>query len=136
MNEYTIVVPKGEVISLPKGATPIDFAFAVHSKVGETCVGAKINGRSAPLQTLLSNGNQIEILRSNAQSPQSSWLNYVVTGKARSYINNYVRKNDREEFAKLGRSILENRFLSKNKKFYDKLLDPILKRLAYRIRRS
>ena len=128
--------PKGDVISLPKGATPIDFAFAVHSKIGETCVGAKINGRSAPLQTLLSNGNQIEILRSNAQSPQSSWLNYVVTGKARSYINNYVRKNDREEFAKLGRSILENKFLSKNKKFYDKLLDPILKRLAYRSRRS
>ena len=128
--------PKGDVISLAKGATPIDFAFAVHSKIGETCVGVKINGRSAPLQTLLSNGDQIEILRSKAQSPQSTWLNYAITGKARSYISKYIRQNDREEFAKLGRSILENRFLSKNKKFYDKILDPILKKLGFRSRRS
>ena len=72
--------PKGEVITMPKTATPIDFAFSVHSKLGETCVGCKINGRAAPLQTILSNGDQVEILRSNSQTPQPSWLNYTVTG--------------------------------------------------------
>ena len=128
--------PKGDVISLVKGATPIDFAFSVHSKIGETCVGAKINGRSAPLQTLLSNGDQIEILRSKAQKPQSSWLNYVVTGKARSYINKYIRQNDREEYSKLGRSIVESRFLSKNQEYNEKLMDPILKTFNCRSRRS
>jgi GTP diphosphokinase / guanosine-3',5'-bis(diphosphate) 3'-diphosphatase len=128
--------PKGEVITMPKSATPIDFAFAVHSKLGETCVGCKINGRSAPLQTILSNGDQVEILRSNSQSPQPGWLNYAVTGKARSYIIKFIRKNDRNEFIKLGRSILENNFILKNKQFHDKLLDPILKQLDYKSRRS
>ena len=128
--------PKGEVITMPKSATPIDFAFAVHSKLGETCVGCKINGRSAPLQTILSNGDQVEILRSNSQSPQPGWLNYAVTGKARSYINKFIRKNDRNEFIKLGRSILENNFILENKQFHDKLIDPILKQMSYKSRRS
>ena len=128
--------PKGEVITMPKTATPIDFAFSVHSKLGETCVGCKINGRAAPLQTILSNGDQVEILRSNSQSPQPSWLNYTVTGKARSYINKFIRKNDRNEFIKLGRSILENNFILQNKQFHDKLIDPILKQLDYKSRRS
>jgi len=128
--------PKGEVITMPKTATPIDFAFSVHSKLGETCVGCKINGRSAPLQTILSNGDQVEILRSDSQTPQPSWLNYTVTGKARSYINKFIRKNDRNEFIKLGRSILENNFILQNKQFHDKLIDPILKQLDYKSRRS
>jgi len=128
--------PKGEVITMPKSATPIDFAFAVHSKLGETCVGCKINGRSAPLQTILSNGDQVEILRSNSQTPQPSWLNYAVTGKARSFINKFIRKNDRNEFIKLGRSILENNFILKNKQFHDKLIDPILKQINHKSRRS
>ena len=128
--------PKGEVITMPKTATPIDFAFSVHSKLGETCVGCKINGRVTPLQTILSNGDQVEILRSNSQTPQPSWLNYTVTGKARSYINKFIRKNDRNEFIKLGRSILENNFILQNKQFHDKLIDPILKQLDYKSRRS
>ena len=128
--------PKGEVITMPKTATPIDFAFSVHSKLGETCVGCKINGRAAPLQTILSNGDQVEILRSNSQTPQPSWLNYTVTGKARSYINKFIRKNDRNEFIKLGRSIIENNFILQNKQFHDKLIDPILKQLDYKSRRS
>ena len=128
--------PKGEVITMPKTATPIDFAFSVHSKLGETCVGCKINGRAAPLQTILSNGDQVEILRSNSQTPQPSWLNYTVTGKARSYIDKFIRKNDRNEFIKLGRSIIENNFILQNKQFHDKLIDPILKQLDYKSRRS
>jgi len=128
--------PKGEVITIPKGSCSIDFAFAVHSKIGEKCVGVKINGRSAPLQTILSNGDQVEILRSEAQSPQAPWLNYTVTGKARSYIKKFIRENDDKEFLKLGRSIIENEFLLKNKIFQDMLLDPVLKRLNFKSRRS
>ena len=85
---------------MPKGATPIDFAFSVHSKLGETCVGCKINGRSAPLQTILSNGDQVEVLRTDGQSPQAIWLNYAVTGKARSYINKFIREKNKVEFIK------------------------------------
>ena len=128
--------PKGEVITMPKSATPIDFAFAVHSKLGETCVGCKINGRSAPLQTILSNGDQVEILRTNGQSPQPIWLNYAVTGKARSYINKFIRENDKIEFIKLGKSILENSFILKNKQFHDKLIDPILKQTSFKSKRA
>ena len=128
--------PKGEVITMPKSATPIDFAFAVHSQLGETCVGCKINGRSAPLQTILSNGDQVEILSTNGQSPQPVWLNYAVTGKARSYINKFIRENDKIEFIKLGRSILENSFILKNKQFHDKLIDPILKQTGFKSKRS
>ena len=128
--------PKGEVITMPKSATPIDFAFAVHSQLGETCVGCKSNGRSAPLQTILSNGDQVEILSTNGQSPQPVWLNYAVTGKARSYINKFIRENDKIEFIKLGRSILENSFILKNKQFHDKLIDPILKQTGFKSKRS
>ena len=128
--------PKGEVITMPKSATPIDFAFAVHSQLGETCVGCKINGRSAPLQTILSNGDQVEILRINGQSPKPIWLNYAVTGKARSYINKFIRENDKIEFIKLGKSILENSFILKNKQFHDKLIDPILKQTSFKSKRA
>ena len=128
--------PKGEVVTIPKGSCSLDFAFAVHSKIGEKCVGVKINGRAAPLQTILSNGDQVEILRSEAQSPQASWLSYTVSGKARSYIKKFIRDNDDKEFLKLGRSIIENEFLLKNKIFNDKLLDTALKRLNFKSRKS
>ena len=128
--------PKGEVITMPKSATPIDFAFAVHSTLGETCVGCKINGRSAPLQTILSNGDQVDILSTNGQSPQAIWLNYAVTGKARSYINKFIRENDKIEFIKLGRSILENNFILINRQFHDKLIDPILKQIGFKSKRA
>src|SRR5205823_13859192 len=71
--------PKGELIQLPKGATPVDFAYAVHTDLGDQTVGAKINGRVMPLRTALSNGDQVEILVSKAQHPQPGWLSYVVT---------------------------------------------------------
>ena len=76
--------PKGELIQLPKGATPVDFAYAVHTDLGDQTVGAKVNGRVVPLRTLLDNGDQVEILASEAQHPQPSWLRFVATGKARS----------------------------------------------------
>jgi guanosine-3',5'-bis(diphosphate) 3'-pyrophosphohydrolase len=99
--------PKGELIQLPKGATPVDFAYAVHTALGDQTVGAKVNGRVVPLRTLLENGDQVEILASEAQHPQPSWLRFVATGKARSSIRRFVRHKERDETIELGRKIYE-----------------------------
>ncbi|HJU76645.1 MAG TPA: RelA/SpoT family protein, partial [Sphingomicrobium sp.] len=99
--------PKGELIQLPKGATPIDFAYAVHTDLGDQTVGAKINGRVMPLRTSLNNGDQVEILVSKAQHPQPTWLSYVVTGKARAKIRRWVKSKEREETVALGRKIFD-----------------------------
>jgi GTP diphosphokinase / guanosine-3',5'-bis(diphosphate) 3'-diphosphatase len=99
--------PKGELIQLPKGATPIDFAYAVHTDLGDQTVGAKINGRVMPLRTPLDNGDQVEILVSKAQHPQPTWLSYVVTGKARAKIRRWVKSKEREETVSLGRKIFD-----------------------------
>ncbi|HTU10122.1 MAG TPA: bifunctional (p)ppGpp synthetase/guanosine-3',5'-bis(diphosphate) 3'-pyrophosphohydrolase [Allosphingosinicella sp.] len=99
--------PKGELIQLPKGATPVDFAYAVHTDLGDQTVGAKINGRVMPLRTPLDNGDQVEILTSKAQHPQPAWLSYVVTGKARAKVRRWVKSKEREETVALGRKILD-----------------------------
>jgi RelA/SpoT family (p)ppGpp synthetase len=99
--------PKGELIQLPKGATPVDFAYAVHTDLGDQTVGAKINGRVMPLRTALDNGDQVEILTSKAQHPQPGWLSYVVTGKARAKIRRWVKSKEREETVSLGRKIFD-----------------------------
>ncbi len=99
--------PKGELFQLPKGATPVDFAYAVHTKLGNEAVGAKINGRVVPLRTPIENGDQVTILKSKAQEPQPAWLNFVVTGKARAAIRRYVRNKERGESVALGRKIYD-----------------------------
>ena len=99
--------PKGELIQLPKGATPVDFAYAVHTDLGDRTVGAKVNGRVVPLRTILENGDQVEILASEAQHPQPSWLRFVVTGKARAGVRRFVRHKERDETVELGRKIYE-----------------------------
>jgi GTP pyrophosphokinase len=102
--------PKGKLIALPRGATPIDFAYAVHSQVGDTCVGAKINGRMLPLRTQLSNGDQIEIVTSKAQTPSPTWERFAVTGKAKAAIRRFIRVRQREQYLQLGKSLLEKTF--------------------------
>jgi (p)ppGpp synthase/HD superfamily hydrolase len=99
--------PKGELIQLPKGATAVDFAYAVHTDLGDQTVGAKINGRVMPLRTPLENGDQVEILVSKAQHPQPAWLSFVVTGKARAKIRRFVKSKEREETIALGRKIYD-----------------------------
>jgi len=99
--------PKGELIQLPKGASPVDFAYAVHTDLGDQTVGAKVNGRVMPLRTPLDNGDQVEILVSKAQHPQPAWLNFVVTGKARAKIRRFVKSKEREETVALGRKIFD-----------------------------
>ncbi|SMF62350.1 (p)ppGpp synthetase I, SpoT/RelA [Allosphingosinicella indica] len=99
--------PKGELIQLPKGATPVDFAYAVHTDLGDQTVGAKVNGRVMPLRTPLENGDQVEILVSKAQHPQPAWLSFVVTGKARAKVRRFVKSKEREETVALGRKIFD-----------------------------
>ncbi len=100
--------PAGELIQLPKGATPIDFAYAVHTDLGDQAVGAKINGRVVPLRTEIANGDQVQILRSKAQTPQANWLNFAITGKARAAIRRHLRHKERDETFALGRKIYED----------------------------
>jgi GTP diphosphokinase / guanosine-3',5'-bis(diphosphate) 3'-diphosphatase len=99
--------PKGELIQLPKGATPIDFAYAIHTNLGDQAVGAKVNGRVVPLRTPIENGDQVAILKSKAQEPQATWLNLAVTGKARAAIRRFVRHKEHDELILLGRKIYE-----------------------------
>lgn len=99
--------PKGELIQLPKGATPVDFAYAIHTTLGDTAVGAKINGRVVPLRTPIENGDQVEILKSKAQEPQPIWLSFAVTGKARAAIRRFVRNKEEDELIALGRNIYD-----------------------------
>ena len=101
--------PKGELIQLPKGATAIDFAYAVHTSLGDQTVGAKLNGRVVPLRTPIENGDQVQILKSKAQEPQPWWLSIAITGKARAAIRRFVRHKERDEMVALGR------------KFYDEI---------------
>ena len=102
--------PKGRLIALPRGANPIDFAYAVHTDIGNTCVGAKINGRPMPLVTELRNGDEVEIICSKAQLPPSAWQSLAVTGKARSAIRRATRDAVRAQYGKLGREILVQGF--------------------------
>ncbi|MES2054641.1 MAG: bifunctional (p)ppGpp synthetase/guanosine-3',5'-bis(diphosphate) 3'-pyrophosphohydrolase [Pseudomonadota bacterium] len=99
--------PKGELHQLPKGATPIDFAYAVHTDLGDQAVGAKINGRVVPLRTQIENGDQVQILRSKAQEPQPNWMNFAFTGKARAAIRRHLRHKEREETQALGHKIYD-----------------------------
>jgi len=122
--------PKGRLIALPRGATPIDFAYAVHTHVGDTCVGAKINGRNMPLMTDLHNGDEVEIVTSKAQVPPPAWESMVVTGKARSAIRRATRTVVRKQYAGLGKQILERAFARANRPFSEELIVAALPRLA------
>jgi len=102
--------PKGRLIALPRGATAIDFAYAVHTDVGDTCIGAKVNGQLAPLGQALQNGDEVEIIRSSVQKPPAAWESMVVTGKARAAIRRAARSQARRQYTGLGRHTLERRF--------------------------
>ena len=117
--------PKGKLIALPRGATPIDFAYAVHSQVGDTCVGSKINGRMLPLRTQLANGDQVEIITSKAQTPSPTWERFVVTGKAKAAIRRFIRLRQREQYIQLGRSLLDKAFHEEGYEPTDKGLDGV-----------
>lgn len=106
--EVYVFTPKGEIMVLKRGSTPVDFAYAVHTDVGNRCVAAKIDRKLAPLRTPLMNGQTVEIVTAGNASPNPAWLNFVVTGKARANIRNYLKNLKREEAVQLGRRLLNN----------------------------
>ena len=120
--------PRGDLINLPYGSTAVDFGYQVHSEIGDTCVGAKINGRMMPLRTQLKNGDQVEVLTSKAQTPSPTWERFVVTGKAKAHIRRFIRTQERDEYIKLGRSILKQVFDNADFKMTDKGIAGVLKK--------
>jgi len=127
-DEIFVYTPRGEVRILPLGATPLDFAFDVHSQVGLHCIGAKVNGRIKPLNSELSSGDKVEIITSDSQTPNQSWLKFVKTSKAKSNIRKWVKGQEFQQSVHLGREILEKelRRLSKAKE-WKRLKDPHVK---------
>jgi guanosine-3',5'-bis(diphosphate) 3'-pyrophosphohydrolase len=108
-DEMFVFTPKGDMKTLPVSATALDFAFEIHTKVGEHCIGAKVNHKLVPLSHELSSGDQVEILTSNKQTPKDDWLNYVITAKAKSKIKNSL-KEQRKKIAEEGKEIMERKF--------------------------
>ncbi|MGJ8582563.1 MAG: RelA/SpoT family protein [Marinosulfonomonas sp.] len=114
--------PKGDVVKLPRGATPLDYGYAIHTRIGDSCVGAKVDGIRVPLWTRLKNGQSIEIITAEGQRPQPSWIDIVVTGRAKAAIRRSLRNEDRERFIKLGRELARVAFEHLGKKATDKAL--------------
>ena len=130
-DEAYIFTPKGQIIKLPAGATGVDFAYAVHSDVGNSCVAIKIDRRLSPLSTALESGQTVEVITAPGARPNTSWLNFVVTGKARSNIRHYLKTQRRAESMKLGKRLLSKAIKGLGGRFSMKQLAPIVK--AYQL---
>ena len=121
--------PKGKLIQLPRGATPVDFAYAVHSQVGDSCVGAKVNGQLKPLRHELQNGDQVEIMTARGGTPSPQWDRFVVTGKARARIRRFVHQQQRQKYLDDGRAALAKAFRQEGLDGAEKVLEGTLKTL-------
>lgn len=125
-DQVYVFTPKGDLMELPNGATPIDFAYGIHSDIGDKCVGAKINGRIVPLNTRLQNGDQVDIITAKTQNPSPTWERFVVTGKARSHIRRFIRQQQRTEYSSLGKAMLQKLFRQEGYDFSDKTVSSAL----------
>lgn len=122
--------PKGDVIKLPRGATPIDFAYAIHTRIGSAIVGAKVDGLRVPLWTRLKNGQSVEVITAEGQTPQATWIDIAVTGRAKTAIRKSLKEEDRDRFIRLGRELARVAFENVGKKSTDKALRTAAKALA------
>lgn len=130
-NELLVFTPKGKVLSLPLNATPVDFAYAIHSEVGNKCVGAKVNGKIVPLTATLSTGDIVEILtQSNSKGPSWDWLKFVKSGSARAKIRQFFKKEMKEENIRTGRAMLEAEAKRRGYNLTDLLTENAFKRLS------
>jgi GTP pyrophosphokinase len=118
--------PSGDIFNLPIGASIVDFAYAIHSEVGNSCISAKINGSTMPLNHRLNNGDQVEIMTDKESNPSPNWMQFVTTSKARASIRNFIRSKKRSEYIALGRAILNKFFAANNLEINEKLLEGIL----------
>ncbi len=109
-NDIYVFTPKGDVQELPDGATPVDLAYAIHTKLGDTCTGAKVNGKMVPLKYALGNGDRVEIVTSKTQTPSKDWLKFVVTNKAKSKIRQFVKEEQRRNSINMGKDFVEKEF--------------------------
>ena len=130
VDEVFVFTPRGEVISLKRGATPVDFAFAIHSEIGTHCAGAKINGRMVPLRYELKNGDMVEIITNPQQRPSKDWLSFVRSGRAKSRIRAIVQAEERARSKELGRELLERELKRYNQSLQKFIKDGSLQRLA------
>ena len=123
--------PKGRLIALPRGATALDFAYAVHTEIGNSCIGVRINGLKLPFRTLLKNGDEIEVVRGDSPLPSESWLNHVKTGKARAAIRQALREREEADFIALGRQMVDKLFAAEGLEADDTLLERALGLMHY-----
>ncbi len=131
-NDIFVFTPKGDLIELPKNATPIDFAYAIHSQIGDKCVAAKINDKLQPLKTILKNGDQIEIITSESSQPSPLWQRFAVTTKVKSQLRRFFRFKKKEEHIIFGREILVNYFQKENYEFNKNIEQKILDDFNYK----
>jgi GTP pyrophosphokinase len=129
-DEVFCFTPNGDIFNLPLGSTIIDFAYAVHSEVGNRCISAKVNGAIAPLRQRLENGDQVEILTAKNAKPSPNWLQFATTSKAKTSIRNFIRNEKYSEYSVLGKAILQKFFLSKNVEFSEAILEKSLHKFA------
>ncbi|WP_226782156.1 RelA/SpoT family protein [Oceaniglobus trochenteri] len=122
--------PKGDVVKLPRGATPLDFAYAIHTRIGDSCVGAKVDAIRVPLWTRLKNGQSVEIITAEGQRPQTTWIDIVATGRAKTAIRRSLREEDRERFIKLGLELARVAFDHVGKRMSDRALTTAARRLS------
>ncbi|MEO1536775.1 MAG: bifunctional (p)ppGpp synthetase/guanosine-3',5'-bis(diphosphate) 3'-pyrophosphohydrolase [Pseudomonadota bacterium] len=122
--------PKGEVVKLPRGATPLDFAYAIHTRIGDSCVGAKVDGIRVPLWTRLKNGQSVDIMTAEGQRPQATWIDIVATGRAKAAIRRSLREEDRERFIKLGHELARVAFDQIGKRPTEKALRTAAKHIG------
>jgi GTP diphosphokinase / guanosine-3',5'-bis(diphosphate) 3'-diphosphatase len=118
--------PKGRIIRLPRGATAIDFAYGVHSDIGDRCAGVKINGLRVPLRSIIQNGDTIDIITSPQATPSKAWEEFATTGKAKNAIRRFLRTQVKEQYVKLGESLLKSSLTSIDMHLTDNLLEKIL----------
>ncbi len=128
--EIFVFTPTGEVKELPKGATPVDFAYSIHTEVGDQCVGAKVNGRMVSLRTELKTGDQVSVTTNPKHHPSKDWLSFVQTNRARSKIRAYIRKEERDRAVALGRDLLERELRKRGTTYNASLKDGRLKKIA------
>ncbi|WP_372785383.1 bifunctional (p)ppGpp synthetase/guanosine-3',5'-bis(diphosphate) 3'-pyrophosphohydrolase [Phenylobacterium sp.] len=130
LDQAFVFTPKGRLVSLPTGAMPLDFAYAVHTDVGDTTIGVKINGELKPLRTVLQNGDVVEVIRGGKPVVPPDWRSITVTGRARSAIRRHIRQTEKEEFTRLGRATVDQTFEAAGKSRKDVSLRPALDRFA------
>ena len=130
-DEVYVFTPKGDLYKLPQGATVLDFAYHIHTGVGEHCIGATVNGRNVQLRQQLNSGDQVNILISNNQTPKQAWLNYVITGKARTKIKQSLKEQEVRDTG-LGRELLERKFRNRKIDLDGNVMNQVIKKLGYK----